>query len=48
MQTEARWHIGMPSASYWDPLRVPGSNPGKGEYLYTNLNKNELSALIHC
>ena len=27
--TEARWHIGMPSASYWDPLRLPGSNQGR-------------------
>ena len=26
--TEARQHIGMLSASYWED---PGSNPGKGE-----------------
>ena len=32
--TEARWHIGMSSASYWDPWRVLGSNPGKGEYCF--------------
>ena len=48
MQTEAWWHIGMPSASYWDPWWVPGSNSGKGEYLYTNLIENELGALIYC
>ena len=43
MKTEARWHIGMSSASNWDD---PGSNPGKGEnfsmqlsnWLNSNLN----------
>ena len=31
--TKAWWHIGMPSASYWDPWQVSGSNPGKGDVL---------------
>ena len=33
--TEAWWHILMPSASYWDPWQVLGSNPGKGEYIFS-------------
>ena len=32
--TQARWHIGMPSPSYWDPWQILGSNPGLGEYCF--------------
>ena len=37
----------MPSASYWDPWQVSGSNPSKGEYLYVNLSENQLGALMY-
>ena len=33
---KAWWHIGMLSASYWDPWQVPGSNPSKGEWFFMN------------
>ena len=41
--TKAWWHICMPSASYWHPWWVPGSNIGKWEYLYTNLKRINLA-----
>ena len=34
---EAGWHIGMSSASYTWTTAVQVSNPGKGEYKYSNI-----------
>ena len=43
LETEARWHIGMSSASHWEDL---GSSPGKKQFFRIKM-KNVTFELLY-